>query len=320
MDAEAERINGKFKKGNYRPIVFLKKHHSHQEILPFYRLSDVCLVTSLHDGMNLVAKEFTAARNDENGVLILSRFAGASREMRDALIINPYDVDQMADAIRRALEMDPDEKSARMKRMRENSAENNIYRWAGNLIAELARLRLAEETPTPEAGVMNCVPGRRSLWVFDFDGALSWIVPDRNEARLHRGCERMLRFLARSPWNRVAVLSSRTLDDVVSRVPVPGVFVGGASGLEWRLPGSPDRTGRRLGNAPGGKAASRFPSFRRDRVRPGRGDRGQGVVRCDNMTRNTPPRSFRRRASLLQRLRNRKGIKVFREPRSWRCR
>src|SRR5512140_1448653 len=84
---------------------------------------------------------------------------------------------------------------------------------------------------------MNYVPGRRSLWVFDFDGTLSPIVPDRNEALLHRGCERMLRFLARSPWNRVALLSSRTLDDVVSRVPVPGIFIGGASGLEWRLPG-----------------------------------------------------------------------------------
>ena len=84
---------------------------------------------------------------------------------------------------------------------------------------------------------MNCVPGRRSLWVFDFDGTLSPIVPDRNEARLHRECDRMLRSLARSPWNRVAVQSSRTLDDVVSRVPVPGIFIGGASGLEWRLPG-----------------------------------------------------------------------------------
>ena len=89
---------------------------------------------------------------------------------------------------------------------------------------------------------MNYMLGERSLWVFDFDGTLSSIVPDRNEARLHRECERMLRFLARSPWNRVAVLSSRTLDDIVSGVPIPGVFVGGASGLEWRL-----SRGRRIG-------------------------------------------------------------------------
>ena len=84
---------------------------------------------------------------------------------------------------------------------------------------------------------MNYMPGQSLLWVFDFDGTLSPIVPDRSVARLHRECERMLRFLVRSPWNRVAVLSSRALDDIVARVPVPGVFVGGAGGLEWKLPG-----------------------------------------------------------------------------------
>ncbi len=144
VDAEAERINWKFKRRDYKPIVFLKKHHSHQEIMPFYRLADLCLVTSLHDGMNLVAKEFVAARSDESGVLILSLFAGASREMRDALIINPYDAEQMAEAIHRALDMNPDEKSARMKRMRETIRENNIYRWAGNLITELSNVRLPD--------------------------------------------------------------------------------------------------------------------------------------------------------------------------------
>jgi len=140
VDAEAERINWKFKRRNYRPIVFLKKHHSHREILPFYRLADLCLVTSLHDGMNLVAKEFVAAQNDGNGVLILSKFAGASRELRDALIVNPYDTEQMAEAIRHGLEMPSDEKEARMKRLRTGLLENNIYRWAGNLITELSSL------------------------------------------------------------------------------------------------------------------------------------------------------------------------------------
>jgi trehalose 6-phosphate synthase len=110
------------------------------------------MVTSLHDGMNLVAKEFVAARDDEDGVLILSQFTGASRELKDALIVNPYDIEQMADAIFLALGMEPTERSARMGRMRATIRENNIYRWAGKLIAELARLRLPEETSTPEAG------------------------------------------------------------------------------------------------------------------------------------------------------------------------
>jgi trehalose 6-phosphate synthase len=102
------------------------------------------MVTSLHDGMNLVAKEFVAARDDEDGVLILSQFAGASRELKDAVIVNPYDIEQMADAICLSLRMPSAERFARMGRMRATIREYNIYRWAGKLIGELARLRLAE--------------------------------------------------------------------------------------------------------------------------------------------------------------------------------
>ncbi|HAH06057.1 MAG TPA: trehalose-6-phosphate synthase [Elusimicrobia bacterium] len=148
VEAEAERINWKFKAKDWKPIVYLQKHHSHQEILPFFKLADLCMVTSLHDGMNLVAKEFVASRDDESGVLILSRFAGASRELRDALIVNPYDAEGTAEALRYALEMEPEEKSSRMKRMREVVRENNIYRWVGNLVTELTQVRL-ERTPGP---------------------------------------------------------------------------------------------------------------------------------------------------------------------------
>jgi trehalose 6-phosphate synthase len=148
VEQEAERINWKFKTKDYKPIVLLMKHHSHKEILPYYRLADVCMVTSLHDGMNLVAKEFVAARADEGGALILSRFTGAAQELRDALIVNPYDAEQLADSIRVALEMDPEEKSARMRRMRETLREHNIYRWAGNLIEELTRIRTPAATLT----------------------------------------------------------------------------------------------------------------------------------------------------------------------------
>ncbi|OIP36342.1 MAG: trehalose-phosphatase [Deltaproteobacteria bacterium CG2_30_66_27] len=161
---------------------------------------------------------------------------------------------------------------------------------------------------------MNYMLGERSLWVFDFDGTLSSIVPDRNEARLHRECERMLRFLARSPWNRVAVLSSRTLDDIVSGVPIPGVFVGGASGLEWRL-----SRGRRIGPGPVSEAllAARrravFPLIEEIASIPGveiEDKRWSGAIHYLNAS----PRFFRRRVTLLQRLRNRKGIKGYRGP------
>ncbi len=145
---EVERINAKFKKKNWQPIFLLMKHHSHLEILPFYKAADVCLVTSLHDGMNLVAKEFISARNDEQGVLILSQFTGASRELQDSLIVNPYDIDQTSKAIKCALEMSKEEQALRMKKMREIVKNNNIYRWAGELVGQLTQVRTEMEETT----------------------------------------------------------------------------------------------------------------------------------------------------------------------------
>jgi trehalose-6-phosphate synthase len=149
-EAEADRINWRFQSGKWKPIVFLKRQHSHSEIEPYYRAADLCLVTSLHDGMNLVAKEFLATRRDERGVLILSQFTGAARELRDALLVNPYDIDQTADAIRTALEMEPEDQQLRMQRMRKVIKEHNIYRWAGNLITELCEVRLDTPEDVPE--------------------------------------------------------------------------------------------------------------------------------------------------------------------------
>jgi len=142
VESEAERINWRFQSGKSKPIMFLKRQHNHDEIERYYRAADLCLVTSLHDGMNLVAKEFLAARRDERGVLILSQFTGAARELRDALLVNPYDIDQTAEAIRLALEMEPEEKQFRVHRMRRIIKEQNIYHWAGTLITELCELRL----------------------------------------------------------------------------------------------------------------------------------------------------------------------------------
>jgi trehalose 6-phosphate synthase len=142
VESEADRINWRFQTARWRPIVYLNRHHNHQEIQRYYRAADLCLVTSLHDGMNLVAKEYVAARNDNQGVLVLSRFAGASGELRDAVLVNPYDIEQLAEALFFSLQMDPEERSARMHRMRKVVKEFNIYRWAAELIAELCEIRL----------------------------------------------------------------------------------------------------------------------------------------------------------------------------------
>lgn len=149
--AEADRINQKFHSGRWKPIVLLKRHHSHEEIARYYRAASLCLVTSLHDGMNLVAKEFVASRSDERGVLILSTFAGAALELSDALLVNPYDVAQLCEAIHSALEMPEAEQAKRMQWMRREVREHNIYRWAANLLSDLTDIRIEPATDRPEA-------------------------------------------------------------------------------------------------------------------------------------------------------------------------
>jgi trehalose 6-phosphate synthase len=142
VEDEANRMNERFRRGKWRPIVLLNHQHSHQEVRRYYRAAHLCMVTSLHDGMNLVAKEYVAAREDERGVLILSRFTGAARELRDALIVNPYDIRSTGETIAQALEMDIGEMVDRMRRMRRSVRDHNIYWWAASLIGELCELRL----------------------------------------------------------------------------------------------------------------------------------------------------------------------------------
>jgi trehalose 6-phosphate synthase len=140
--AEAERINSRFKRGRWKPIVFQNRQHSHQEVQRYYRAAHLCMVTSLHDGMNLVAKEFVAARQDERGVLILSQFTGAARELHDAILVNPYDILATSEAIAQALEMSVEETVDRMRHMRRYVKDHNVYRWAADLVGELCDVRL----------------------------------------------------------------------------------------------------------------------------------------------------------------------------------
>ena len=137
----AARINDRFGRGDYRPIILLLAHHEPPTVYRFYRAADLCYVSSLHDGMNLVAKEFVAARDDEHGVLVLSQFAGAARELTEALVVNPYDLDEASAALATALAMSAAEQRDRMRSMRTLISELNVYRWAGRMLVDAARLR-----------------------------------------------------------------------------------------------------------------------------------------------------------------------------------
>lgn len=138
ITSEAARINKRFGTDDWQPIVLEMEQYSHAQLFHLYRLAQVCLVTSLHDSMNLVAKEYVAARNNEDGVLVLSRFAGASRDLKGAILINPYGVEETGEAIHQALTMPLTEQHRRMKTMRDSVKDYNIYRWAAELIRALS--------------------------------------------------------------------------------------------------------------------------------------------------------------------------------------
>jgi trehalose 6-phosphate synthase len=141
VEQTANRINARFGRPDWKPIHLFRTHHEPPTIYRFYRAADLCYVSSLHDGMNLVAKEFVAARDDERGVLVLSQFTGAARELAEALVVNPYDLEEASSALDTALRMSADEQRERMRAMRAFLAEFNVYRWAGAMLVDAARLR-----------------------------------------------------------------------------------------------------------------------------------------------------------------------------------
>ena len=151
--AEVDRINARFGHDGFEPLLLLNRHLEPPDVFRYYRAADVCYVSSLHDGMNLVAKEFIAARDDERGTLVVSRFTGAARELADALIVNPYDLDGVADVLAAALAMTAPEQRERMRALRALVAERNVYRWAGLMLIDAAGLRRRRRA------------GKRQLWV-----------------------------------------------------------------------------------------------------------------------------------------------------------
>ena len=144
IDSLVEEINYKHSTDNWKPITMVRRHLAFHELIAFYRLGDLCVVSSLHDGMNLVAKEFISSRSDNGGMLVLSQFTGAARELQDALLVNPYDQEGFSEDIYRGLSMPEKEKKRRMERLRQTVQQNNIFRWAGMVLSELFQFEFKE--------------------------------------------------------------------------------------------------------------------------------------------------------------------------------
>lgn len=149
VDKLVLQINDRWGRGDWVPVILLKQHYDSADMMALHRLARFCVVSSLHDGMNLVAKEFIASRADEQGALILSRFTGAHRELPEALEINPFAIHELSAAMLLALEMSPAEQRRRMARLREQVAYNNIFRWAGKFLSELLKFELPEYGQEP---------------------------------------------------------------------------------------------------------------------------------------------------------------------------
>jgi trehalose 6-phosphate synthase len=162
VSAVAESVNDTWGVGTYRPIILLQTHHEPAAVFRYYRAAELCYVSSLDDGMNLVAKEFVAARDDEQGVLVLSQFTGAARDLTEALIVNPYDMGQSSDALALALRMPVDEQRERMRSMRRLVSEFNVYRWAGRMIVDAAELRRKERITTRLSSLLTLRAGESS--------------------------------------------------------------------------------------------------------------------------------------------------------------
>ena len=139
LDDLVDEINWRHQTEDWFPIHYLRAHHDYHAVLAGYRMADVLLVTSLHDGMNLVAKEFIAARTDGDGARILSKYTGSARELHHAMLVNPHDIDQLADAIYAAFQMPQEERRQRMAQMREHVEKNNVFDWAARIFKEASR-------------------------------------------------------------------------------------------------------------------------------------------------------------------------------------
>ena len=246
------RLNGERGTIGHSPLVYLHRGYSREEMVALYLAADVLLVTPLRDGMNLVAKEYVACREDERGVLVLSEFAGAADELKDALQVNPHDIEGLKAAFLRAMHMPAEEQRRRMQGMRRAVYDNDVAHWASAFLGSMtsisearatAQASGAEEGATgpvslvPQAFVPRSVGDRlrriataSSLLVAtDFDGTIAPIVPRPQDARMLPRARQALEMLSAAPGVRVALLTGRSLD---------GLAQTGAGGEGWIISGS----------------------------------------------------------------------------------
>ncbi len=228
-------INNKYSRGKWKPIIYIDSKVEHKELAAYYRMSDVAIISSVYDGMNLVAKEYVASQVDEKGMLILSEFAGAAEELEGALLVNPYNIEDFADRIETVLDMNQTEKAARMRSLRKHVKTHDIYRWISDFITETAEISLSKDEQFRY--ILDCtdeikkrIAGREIFVFTDYDGTLSPIVESPEDARIS---DDLIDILSKLKMTiPVAVISGRRLEDLRKRVGIEGMIYAGNHGAE----------------------------------------------------------------------------------------
>jgi trehalose 6-phosphate synthase/phosphatase len=242
LDEAVGRINGRFSDEGWAPIRYLVRSLSPTDLGALYRHADVALVTPLRDGMNLVAKEYVAAQVDEPGVLILSELAGAAEELQEALLVNPFDADAMAEALHRSLTMPPDERRARMTALRARVRENSVQAWVARFLdaAERAasRPRAVSQLDRVRRRLQPWLAARPTVALFfDYDGTLTPIQDRPEDAQLSQATRLALESAAHTPNLDTVIVTGRSLADIRRLVGVPGLTYVGNHGFEIEGPG-----------------------------------------------------------------------------------
>ncbi len=235
IDEQVGRVNGRFATASWSPIRYLYRSMPPERLSALYRDADVGLVTPLRDGMNLVAKEFVASQVDRPGVLILSRLAGAAETMHEAVLVNPYNIDGVADALHRALTMGESERESRMKALRRRERERDVDRWLASFLTVARQPRATLQPVTGadfEAWLGRFLAGHRLALFLDYDGTLTPIRRHPSEATLSSSMRAALAACAKRDDTDVTIVSGRALADVQKLVGIPGLVFAGNHGLE----------------------------------------------------------------------------------------
>jgi len=235
VEALISRIQKRFGRDDWTPILYISKKLDQKELVTFYRIADLAVISSLYDGMNLVAKEYVASQTDNRGALILSGLAGAAEELEGAIRVNPYDIENFADSINIALRMPREEKRIRMQMLRKQISDNDIHYWITDVLRSILSISEIKSAGCEYAfdrmdRILKRLARRKPFFFLDYDGTLSPIVDTPDEATLPPRMKRLLRELSSS--YPVTIITGRTLDDIRKRVGIKNIIYAGNHGAE----------------------------------------------------------------------------------------